>query len=243
MQVVLVVNPFATRVSDAKLAAVEAELRRVAELTVVKTERPRHATELVAGRVQRRLRGGDRLLRRRRLQRGAERARRRRADRLPPGRRHERAAARARASGGSGRRGAAARRRDRAAPDAADHARPRQRPPLRVQRRSRARRCGRAPRRRDGPRRRTASGRATSRSRSPSSRVLAANRGRLDPALELEGLGRAAFVFVANATPYTYAKWIPLPTRARGRLRARPRRRGAGPTCAGVARADGAPRS
>jgi len=42
-------------------------------------------------------------------------------------------------------------------------------------------------------------------------RVLAANRGRLEPALELKGIGRAAFVFVANATPYTYAKWIPLP--------------------------------
>ena len=41
------VNPFATRVSDVRLAAVEAELRRVAELTVVKTEHPRHATELV----------------------------------------------------------------------------------------------------------------------------------------------------------------------------------------------------
>lgn len=41
-------------------------------------------------------------------------------------------------------------------------------------------------------------------------RVLAANRGRLDPVLELKGIGRAAFVFVANASPYTYAKWIPL---------------------------------
>src|SRR5580765_5586358 len=48
MQVVLVVNPFATRVSDARLAAVEAELRRVADLTVVKTRHPRHATELVS---------------------------------------------------------------------------------------------------------------------------------------------------------------------------------------------------
>ena len=47
VQVVLVVNPFATRVTETKLAAVEAELRRVADLTVVRTEHPRHATELV----------------------------------------------------------------------------------------------------------------------------------------------------------------------------------------------------
>jgi diacylglycerol kinase family enzyme len=45
---VLVVNPFATRVTDERLAAVEAELRRVADLTVVKTERPQHAIELVS---------------------------------------------------------------------------------------------------------------------------------------------------------------------------------------------------
>lgn len=42
------VNPFATRVTDARLAAVEAELRRVGDLRVLKTERPLHATELVS---------------------------------------------------------------------------------------------------------------------------------------------------------------------------------------------------
>lgn len=47
MQAVLVVNPYASRVTDALLAAVERELSRVAELTVVKTERHGHATELV----------------------------------------------------------------------------------------------------------------------------------------------------------------------------------------------------
>jgi diacylglycerol kinase family enzyme len=47
-QVVLVVNPFATRVSEEKLALVEEELVRVARLSVVRTERPRHAVELVA---------------------------------------------------------------------------------------------------------------------------------------------------------------------------------------------------
>ena len=47
MQAVLVVNPFASRVTDARLAAVERELSRVVELDVVTTEHPRHATELV----------------------------------------------------------------------------------------------------------------------------------------------------------------------------------------------------
>jgi diacylglycerol kinase family enzyme len=46
---VLVVNPFATRVTEARLAAVRAELERVTELEVLLTERPGHATELVSG--------------------------------------------------------------------------------------------------------------------------------------------------------------------------------------------------
>src|SRR5207237_10422901 len=45
---VVVVNPFATRVSEARLASVVETLSRAADLTVVKTERPRHATELVS---------------------------------------------------------------------------------------------------------------------------------------------------------------------------------------------------
>jgi diacylglycerol kinase family enzyme len=36
-------------------------------------------------------------------------------------------------------------------------------------------------------------------------RVLAERRARLDPVLEVRGLGRAAFALVANGTPYTYA--------------------------------------
>lgn len=36
-------------------------------------------------------------------------------------------------------------------------------------------------------------------------RLLASRRGRYDPALEIEGFGRAAFVLVANADPYSYA--------------------------------------
>ena len=47
MQAVLVVNPFASRVTDARLAAVERELSRVVELTIVKTEYHGHAIELV----------------------------------------------------------------------------------------------------------------------------------------------------------------------------------------------------
>ena len=48
MKVTLVVNPFATRVTDERLADVREELERVSELDVVLTEQPRHATELVA---------------------------------------------------------------------------------------------------------------------------------------------------------------------------------------------------
>jgi diacylglycerol kinase family enzyme len=45
--VALVVNPFATRVNEQQLERVRAELERVAEVDVVLTERPGHATELV----------------------------------------------------------------------------------------------------------------------------------------------------------------------------------------------------
>ena len=48
MQAVLVVNPYASRVTEARLAAVESELSRVVALTIVKTEYHGHATELVA---------------------------------------------------------------------------------------------------------------------------------------------------------------------------------------------------
>jgi diacylglycerol kinase family enzyme len=41
-------------------------------------------------------------------------------------------------------------------------------------------------------------------------RVLAEGAGRLEPALEIKGLGRAACAFVANGRPYTYAKGLPL---------------------------------
>jgi diacylglycerol kinase family enzyme len=41
--------------------------------------------------------------------------------------------------------------------------------------------------------------------------ALAAQRGHLEPQLEIAGLGRAALAFVANGSPYTYAKRVPLP--------------------------------
>jgi diacylglycerol kinase family enzyme len=47
MRAALVVNPFATRVGEERLTEVRAELERAAELEVVLTERPGHATELV----------------------------------------------------------------------------------------------------------------------------------------------------------------------------------------------------
>jgi diacylglycerol kinase family enzyme len=41
-------------------------------------------------------------------------------------------------------------------------------------------------------------------------RILAARRGRMDAVLEARGLGRAAFVLVANTDPYTYMGPVPL---------------------------------
>jgi diacylglycerol kinase family enzyme len=210
MQVVLVVNPFATRVSDAKLAAVEAELRRVAELTVVKTAHPRHATELVRdacsdgceavivfsgdGGFNEALNGLDADVPIGFLPGGGTSV-------LP------------RALGLPADPVAAARR----LADAIEHGRTRRITLGRVNGRRFAfnaglgldaaavRRVDEMGRREDGKR--------------PGDlafalavvRVLAANRGHLDPVLELKEIGRAAFVFVANASPYTYAKWIPVP--------------------------------
>ncbi len=41
-------------------------------------------------------------------------------------------------------------------------------------------------------------------------KMIAERRGRWDPALEIEGYGRAAFILVANCNPYTYAGSLPL---------------------------------
>jgi len=42
-------------------------------------------------------------------------------------------------------------------------------------------------------------------------RSLASRRGHMDPSIEVKGFGRAAFAFVANGSPYTYVKRLPLP--------------------------------
>jgi diacylglycerol kinase family enzyme len=40
--------------------------------------------------------------------------------------------------------------------------------------------------------------------------LVGGRRGRFEPALEIAGLGRAAFAFVANCDPYTYAGPVPI---------------------------------
>ncbi len=42
-------------------------------------------------------------------------------------------------------------------------------------------------------------------------RSLGARRGHMEPILEVKGFGRAAFALIANGSPYTYAKRLPLP--------------------------------
>ena len=56
-------------------------------------------------------------------------------------------------------------------------------------------------------------------------RTLADHRFRYEPALEIEGLGRAAFALVANCSPYTYAGRARPALRPRRLLRGRPRHR------------------
>jgi diacylglycerol kinase family enzyme len=41
-------------------------------------------------------------------------------------------------------------------------------------------------------------------------KMLLERRGRWEPSLEIEGVGRAAFVLVANGNPYSYAGSMPL---------------------------------
>jgi diacylglycerol kinase family enzyme len=49
MDVTLIVNPYASQVTQERVRAVEQELARVATVTTLLTERPGHGTELVAG--------------------------------------------------------------------------------------------------------------------------------------------------------------------------------------------------
>ena len=208
--VVLVVNPFATRVSEEKLARVRQELGRAIELAVVRTERPGHATELVAsacrdgceavivfsgdGGFNEALNGLERdvpigflpgggtsvLARALGLPADPVEAAQRLVEALTSGRTRRITLGRV-----NGRRFAfsAGIGLDAEAVRLVDE-------------------LGRTD---DGKR--------------PGDlafalavvRALVAHRGRLEPQLEVEGLGRAALVLVANGSPYTYAKGLPLP--------------------------------
>jgi diacylglycerol kinase family enzyme len=208
--IVLIVNPFASRVTEERLAAVKSELSRVAAILILMTEHPRHATELAAeasrsgpdaivvfsgdGGFNEALNGleGDVPI-----------------GFLPGGG----ASVLSRALGLPSDPIAAARR----LADAVEQGRTRRIALGRVNGRRFSFSAGigldaEAVRRVD------AMGRAPD-GRRPGDlafvlailRAIAAHGGHLDPALEVKGLGRAAFAFVANATPYTYAKRLPLP--------------------------------
>jgi diacylglycerol kinase family enzyme len=210
VQVLLVVNPFATRVTDAKLAAVEAELRRVADLTVVKTERPLHATEIVRSAGE----GGYEAVIVFSGDGGFNEALNGLQADVPigflPG---GGANVLPRALGLPGDPVAAARR----LAESIELGRTRRITLGRVNGRRFAFNAGlgldaAAVRRVDAMGRREDGRRPGDLAFALAVvRVLAANHGRLEPTLELKGIGRAAFAFVANASPYTYAKWIPLP--------------------------------
>jgi diacylglycerol kinase family enzyme len=199
----LIVNPFASGVTEERLTAVERELRPSVELTVTMTERPKHATELargVAGDDRIYVFGGDGLLNEvlNGLEDGAV------VGVLPGG--HTNVVARA-----------------LGVPlDPAAAARALVSAPVRRISLGRAngrrfgfaagigfdaelvRRVDRLGRRNDG--------------RRPgdlaftweAAKMLAGRRGRYEPAMEIEGFGRAAFAIVANGHPYSYAGGRPL---------------------------------
>jgi diacylglycerol kinase family enzyme len=207
---VLVVNPFASRVTQAKLLAVQEELARVAEPRILLTERPGHATELVIGACRagadaivvfsgdggfnEALNGLDRDIPIGFLPGGGTSVLSR-ALGLPPD-------------------------PVRAAQQIAD-----------AMKAERTRRItvGRVNGRRfafgagigldaEAVRMVDRMGR-TDEGKRPGDlafalailRRLAATRGHMEPRLEVKGFGRAAFAIIANGSPYTYAKRIPLP--------------------------------
>jgi diacylglycerol kinase family enzyme len=210
MSIVLIVNPFATHVTDDGVAAVERELSRAGTVETIMTERPRHATDLVADAARRRsdaivvfsgdggfneslnglhadvpigfLPGGGTSVLPRALG-------------LP----HDPAAAAAQVA------------------DAIAAGRTRRITLGSVNGRRFAFAAGvgldaEAVRRVDDMGR-SADGRRPGDLAFARAVVgaIASNRGHVDPSLEIVGLGRAAFAFVANGSPYTYAKGIALP--------------------------------
>jgi diacylglycerol kinase family enzyme len=207
---VLIANPFATNVTPERLAEVERELGRVAEVAVVQTEHPNHATELVRNACSGGcdavvvfsgdggfnealnglgadvpigfLPGGGTSVLARALGVGAEPvgAATRIADALAAGRTRRITLGRV-----NGRRFAfgAGIGLDAEAVRRVDD----------LGRRSDGRRPGDL-----------AFALAVV-------RALASHRGHVEPQLEIRGVGRAAIAFVANGAPYTYAKGLPLP--------------------------------
>jgi len=209
VKVFLVVNPFATRVTEERLALVRTELERAADVDVVLTERPGHATELVteAG-------GGADAVVVFSGDGGFNEALNGLEHDVPVG---------FLPGGGTSvfSRGlglsADAVEAARAVADALEKGRTRRITVGRVNERRFAfsagigldaeavRRVDALGRRDDGKRpgdlafARAIIG------------ALAAQRGHLEPELEIVGFGRAAIAFVANGNPYTYAKRVPLP--------------------------------
>jgi diacylglycerol kinase family enzyme len=210
VRIVLIVNPFATNVNPERLAEVERELARAGEVSIVQTEHPQHATELVTDACQGGadavvvfsgdggfnealnglegdvpigfLPGGGTSVLARALGVGADplAAATRIGDALAAGRTRRITLGRV-----NGRRFAfgAGIGLDAEA----------------------VRRVDDLGRREDG--------------RRPGDlafalavvRSLASHRGHVEPQLEIRGVGRAAIAFVANGAPYTYAKGLPLP--------------------------------
>jgi diacylglycerol kinase family enzyme len=208
--IALVVNPYASRVSLEKLAAVRRELSRAGELTVLSTQHPRHATELAAEAS----RGGATAIVVFSGDGGFNEALNGLEGDVPigflPG---GGTSVLPRALGLPSDAVAAARR----VADAIEHGRVRRITLGRVNGRRFAFSAGlgvdaEAVRRVDELGR-------SSEGKRPGDlafaravlRTIAAHGGRLEPTLDVKGHGRAASVFVANASPYTYAKGLALP--------------------------------
>jgi diacylglycerol kinase family enzyme len=209
-EALLVVNPFATRVNEARIARVEEELGRVARLTVVRTQHPRHATQLVAdacgdgmqavivfsgdGGFNEALNGLDRDVPIAFLPGGGTSVLSRALGLSPDPVAAARRVAEAIELGRTRRIGLGCVNSRRFAFGAG----------LGLDAEA-VRRVDELGRRDDGKR--------------PGDlafavaivRALAAHRGHVEPQLEVKGYGRAAIAFVANCTPYTYAKGMPLP--------------------------------
>jgi len=206
----LVVNPFATNVTQEKLASVQSALQRVATLEVALTERPRHATEIVTDAIGRDLDAvvvfsGDG---------GFNEALNGLTRDVPIGF----------LPGG----GTSVLARSLGMPHDAVLAAHRLAESIEAERMRRIT-VGRVNGRRfafaaglgldaEAVRRVDLKGRSDE-GRRPGDfafafavvAALATKRGHMEPAMEVKGMGRAAFAFVANGSPYTYLRRLPLP--------------------------------